>query len=103
MNPDPTNSDLARLVNSIDALRREVAALADRVTAIEAAGPPVRSGPIDQETAFIIAAAVAAFLGKRAHVRQIRLLGSEAWARQGRVTVQASHALSRSSTERSKR
>jgi len=40
-----------------------------------------------------IGAAVAAFLGKRAHVRQIRLVGSAAWGQQGRVTIQASHQL----------
>jgi methylmalonyl-CoA carboxyltransferase large subunit len=42
----------------------------------------------------VIAAAVAAFVGKRAHVRQIRLLGSASWAEHGRVTIQASHVLS---------
>jgi methylmalonyl-CoA carboxyltransferase large subunit len=36
---------------------------------------------------------VAAFLGKKPHIRQIRLLGSAAWSQQGRVTIQASHAL----------
>lgn len=102
MTPEP-KPDLARLVESVEALRHEVARLADRVSALEAAEAPARSAPVDQETVFIIAAAVAAFLGKRAHIRQIRLIGSEAWARQGRVTVQASHALPRSSMERSER
>jgi methylmalonyl-CoA carboxyltransferase 12S subunit len=41
----------------------------------------------------VIAAAIAAFLGKKAHIRQIRLLGSAAWAQEGRVTIQASHAI----------
>jgi methylmalonyl-CoA carboxyltransferase large subunit len=41
----------------------------------------------------VIGAAVAAFLGKKAHVRQVRLLGSHPWAQQGRVTIQASHQL----------
>ncbi len=41
----------------------------------------------------VISAAVAAFLGKRPHIRQIRLLGAAAWAHQGRLTIQASHAL----------
>ncbi|WP_169977398.1 hypothetical protein [Tautonia rosea] len=96
MNPEPT--DLIRLVEAVDALRREVAQLTDRVSAIEAKGASTVTGtsaaaPINQELVFVIAAAVAAFLGKRAHVRQIRLLGSDAWARQGRVTVQASHTL----------
>jgi hypothetical protein len=38
-----------------------------------------------------IAAAVAAFLGERTHIRQVRLLTSEAWAQQGRVSVMSSH------------
>jgi methylmalonyl-CoA carboxyltransferase large subunit len=41
----------------------------------------------------VISAAIAAFLGKKPHVRQIRLLGSAAWAQQGRATIQASHSL----------
>jgi methylmalonyl-CoA carboxyltransferase large subunit len=39
----------------------------------------------------VISAAVAAFLGERAHVRQVRLVHSDAWAQQGRVSVMASH------------
>jgi methylmalonyl-CoA carboxyltransferase large subunit len=39
----------------------------------------------------VITAAVAAFLGERGHVRQVRLLHSDAWAQQGRVSVMASH------------
>lgn len=54
---------------------------------------------ISAETLSILAAAVAAYLGKRARVRGARLLrtGPQAspWAQQGRVYVQASHALPR--------
>ena len=46
---------------------------------------------ITEEAMLVIAATVAAFLGERAHVRQVRLLASEAWAQQGRVSVMASH------------
>ncbi len=99
--------DLARVTEGIDALRREVARLSERVAALEgpagvspaapaapapAAAPPTQ--PIGEELMVVISAAVAAFLGKRPHVRQVRLLGSAAWAQQGRVTIQASHALS---------
>jgi methylmalonyl-CoA carboxyltransferase large subunit len=49
---------------------------------------------VSEEVVLVISAAVAAFLGKKPHIRQIRLLGSAAWAQQGRVTIQASHALS---------
>ena len=47
--------------------------------------------PVSEEILLVIAAAVAAFLGERAHVRQVRLLSSPAWAQQGRVSVMASH------------
>lgn len=48
---------------------------------------------VSEEIIVVISAAVAAFLGKRAHVRQIRLVRSAGWSQQGRVTIQASHAL----------
>ncbi len=56
-----------------------------------AAVPPEPREEIAEETMAVIAAAVAAFLGERAHIRQVRLLASEAWAQQGRVSVMASH------------
>jgi methylmalonyl-CoA carboxyltransferase large subunit len=90
--------DLARLADSLEALRLEVARLNERVAALEAAGgahvapAPVVEG-ISEELILVISAAIAAFLGKKPHIRQIRLLGSAAWAQQGRVTIQASHSL----------
>jgi len=51
---------------------------------------PVR-GEITPDILLVISAAVAAFLGERAHVRQVRLVASPAWAQQGRVSVMASH------------
>ncbi len=58
--------------------------------------PPqaVRTDRLDEELVLVISAAIAAFLGKKPHIRQIRLIGSAAWAQQGRVTIQASHAIS---------
>lgn len=50
--------------------------------------------PVDEETAMIIAAAVAAYLGKRAAVRRIRVVGhgsGDPWAVSGRISLQASH------------
>ena len=38
-----------------------------------------------------IAAAVAAYLGVRARIRQVRLVQSVAWAQVGRATIHASH------------
>jgi methylmalonyl-CoA carboxyltransferase large subunit len=94
--------DLARVADALEALRREVARLGERVAALEARGAvgspaaaPVVAEGLDEELIMVISAAIAAFLGKRPHVRQIRLLRSDAWAQHGRATVQASHALSR--------
>jgi methylmalonyl-CoA carboxyltransferase 12S subunit len=93
--------DLARLADTLEALRREVARLSERVAALEAGGgrqgAPVAPAPvvegISEELVLVIGAAIAAFLGKRPHIRQIRLFRSDAWAQQGRATIQASHAL----------
>jgi methylmalonyl-CoA carboxyltransferase 12S subunit len=94
---------LARLADTLEALRQEVARLGERVAALEkahgqvaaAAAPAPASAAegLSEELVLVISAAIAAFLGKRAHIRQIRLLGSAAWAQQGRATIQASHAL----------
>lgn len=56
-----------------------------------AAAPTVAHQEVTEEVLMVIAATVAAFLGERAHVRQVRLVASEAWAQQGRVSVMASH------------
>jgi methylmalonyl-CoA carboxyltransferase 12S subunit len=75
------------------AAARTKAALADQA-ARPAGAPSSRADGLDEELVLVISAAIAAFLGKKAHIRQIRLIGSGAWAQQGRVTIQASHALS---------
>jgi methylmalonyl-CoA carboxyltransferase large subunit len=54
---------------------------------------PLTSAEISREVVLAISAAVAAFLGKRASIRQIRLTGETPWAMQGRATVQASHGI----------
>jgi methylmalonyl-CoA carboxyltransferase large subunit len=48
---------------------------------------------ISEEEVLAITAALAAWLGVHAHIRQIRLIRTGAWAQQGRVTIQASHRL----------
>src|SRR5438552_169258 len=99
--------DLARLADTLEALRQEVARLSERVMALEqvaatkgAAAPapaPTAAAAaaegLSEELILVIGAAVAAYLGKKAPIRQIRLLGSAGWAQQGRLTIQASHAL----------
>jgi methylmalonyl-CoA carboxyltransferase large subunit len=91
--------DLARLAETVEALRREVARLAERVAALEAAAVPAArvtasppaAEPVSEELIVVLGAAVAAYLGQKVPIRQIRLLGSPAWRRQSRVTIQASH------------
>lgn len=97
-------NELAEVLDAVQSLRREVARLGERITALETgsgpqSAPPAASsaGPslagVNEETLMVISAAIAAFLGKKAPIRQIRLIGSAAWSQQGRVTIQASHAL----------
>ena len=113
--------DLAKVVDTLEGLTRELNRLGQRVAALEAAGastvpaaeitkeaemkapslapspPPAQSSTteeLSEELILVIGAAIAAFVGKKAHIRQIRLIGSAAWAQQGRVTIQASHELS---------
>jgi len=54
---------------------------------------PVAEPEIAEEIILAISAAVAAFLGKRAHIRQVRLASSMAWAQHGRASIQASHGI----------
>jgi methylmalonyl-CoA carboxyltransferase large subunit len=62
-----------------------------------AAAAPVPAAPgraaITEEELIAISAAIGAYLGVRAHIRNIRLLSTNAWAQQGRVSIQASHRL----------
>jgi methylmalonyl-CoA carboxyltransferase 12S subunit len=91
------------IAEALESLRQEVARLGERVAALEAragstprAATPAQSIPpeeLSEELLLVLSAAIAAYLGKRAPIRQIRLLRSDAWAQQGRTTIQASHAL----------
>jgi methylmalonyl-CoA carboxyltransferase large subunit len=51
---------------------------------------------LSPEIIMVLSAAVAAFLGKKARIRQVRRIptvGFNPWAQQGRATIQASHNL----------
>jgi methylmalonyl-CoA carboxyltransferase large subunit len=116
-------ADLTKVVDALEGLRQELHQLQERVAVLEAAAAapppaalPVRDGAVDarpqpqaaappgpappraeglsEEIVLVIGAAIAAFLGKKAHIRAIQLVASPAWAQQGRITIQASHALS---------
>ena len=111
MKTEAANS--SQVAEALEALRQELARLGERVAALEAtagarprAAPPAPAAPtpdkkqpaeaegLSEELVLVISAAIAAFLGKKPHIRMVRLLGSAAWAQQGRTTIQASHALS---------
>lgn len=74
-------------------MRSEIRALGHRVELLEGELARLRQ-PIPEDDLFVLAAAVAAYLGKRAPIRQIRLLGTTTWSQQGRVSIQASRRLS---------
>lgn len=117
MNSHP--AEQGALAEVLEALRAEVAGLSQRLAALEASvgakpkspsgspaaaapvsAPPAPAAPakaseeINQELILVISAAIAAFLGVKPHIRQIRLVSGATWAQQGRATIQASHALS---------
>ena len=94
----------SELVSAIEDLKRELAALSERVANLEsppapaapAALPPASPEPtpgITEEELLAISGALAAYFGVRIHIRQIRLISSGAWAQVGRVFIQASHRL----------
>jgi methylmalonyl-CoA carboxyltransferase large subunit len=95
----------AELAKAVDLLTAQVAEMSRRLEALEgrsngavkAAAAPVQpqavAPGITEEELVAISAAIGAYLGVRAHIRQIRLVSSTAWAQQGRVSIQASHRL----------
>lgn len=101
-------SDQDTLLAVIDELRAEVRSLVARVAELEgraaAAGTTTAATPsttstvalapadtVSEEEMLAISAAIAAFLGVRARIRQVRLVHSATWAQVGRVHIQASH------------
>ena len=63
------------------------------VPARPTAAPPVAAEPAAASITEKELLAISAYLGVRAHIRQIRLVSTSAWAQQGRVSIQASHRL----------
>lgn len=86
-----TDTDTGQL----NQLHQLVAELTRRVDKLEAelAAARADTGPPPIDVVLAISAAVAAYLGKRATVRQVHFAHSRAWAQQGRAEVQASHVV----------
>lgn len=92
--------DLQALLKRVEQLEARVRELETGLTDSLAASPaPAAAAPsippereeISEETLAVISAAIASFLGVKAKIRQVRLVGREAWAQQGRVSIMASH------------
>jgi methylmalonyl-CoA carboxyltransferase large subunit len=87
-----THALLTQMREEINALRQRVNQLEGQRAAAAAAPPAAapRTVPTEEEM-LAISAAVAAFLGVRARIRQVRLVQSSAWAQVGRIGTHASH------------
>jgi len=72
-------------------LRALVAELATRVQTLEDVAAQWHP-EVTEDVMLAISAACAAYLGKRATIRQVHLNRGGAWASQGRTAVQQSHA-----------
>ena len=90
--PVATVEDLARALEQLQAQMAEISRQIQFLEKGDAGGKPAPAG-ITEEELLAISAAIGAYLGVRAHIRQIRLVSTSAWAQQGRVSIQASHRL----------
>lgn len=84
----------ADVLSLIADLRAELNTLRQRVNTLEVqARQTTRAAPAgpSEDDMLVISAAVAAFLGVNARIRQVHLVHSSAWAQVGRMGVQASH------------
>jgi len=101
---------VAELASRLEQLQAQIAEMAHHIETLEKAksgghvtngrgavavmpAPAAAEPGISEEELLAVAAAIGAFLGVRAHIRQIRLVSSTAWAVEGRVSIQASHRL----------
>ena len=78
--------DTAELLARIEELTRRV----EWLEASLSSGPPPPAA-VPPDVVLAISAAVAAYLGTRATVRQVHLRRPSTWATQGRARVMASH------------
>lgn len=99
MKPETTSlAEIAEALASIQSrmaeMGGELARMNERIAAVEADQAAERAARgVGEDVILVIGAAIAAFLGKKAHIRHVHLLGSASWSQQGRVTIQGSHAL----------
>ncbi len=73
-------------------LKQMLEILTQRLSSVESVAGPAEES-LNEETLIAIAAAVAAYLGHKPKIKQIRLVRSANWAQEGRVSIQASHRI----------
>jgi hypothetical protein len=98
----------------IDALSAKITALEEKASArtaglargkIEASAVPGASDEITPETLAAIAETITALLGRKVHIRSVKILETpnaiaNPWAQHGRAVVQASHYLAQPKREK---
>ncbi len=88
----PVEAAIAELVTAVRGLSERV----DRLESALSAGRGGGQGEsVPSDVVIAISAAVAAFLGHRAKVRQVHYRTGQAWAQQGRAVVQGQHNIHR--------
>jgi methylmalonyl-CoA carboxyltransferase large subunit len=85
--PDAAAAEMAELQATIRSLTARVDALEARVRAFHP------DDAIPDDVLVAISAACAAYLGKRATVKQVRLRRQGSWVAQGRAGIHRSHAV----------
>lgn len=84
-------TESAHTADTVAELKALVAELAARVQTLEEDAAQ-RHPEVSDDVLLAIAAACAAYLGKRATIKQVHLRRGGAWATQGLATVQQQHA-----------
>jgi methylmalonyl-CoA carboxyltransferase 12S subunit len=83
----PENATTAELLAAVRALAERVEQLETELDAVRRTTEP----GVPDDVVLAVSAAVAAFLGHRAKVKQVHYRTGQAWAQQGRVVVQGQH------------
>lgn len=104
MDTDVNVQALLKRIEELEAHVRELhggaqqAPAAAAATAATAAAAAPAAAPAAQEpeelsadVLLAMSAAIAAFLGVKARIKQVRLVGREVWVQQGRASIMASH------------
>ncbi len=80
---------VAELLDAVRGLTARVEQLEAELAEVRA----LQAQDVPEDVLLAISAAVAAFLGHRAKVKQVHFRTGQAWAQQGRVAVQGHHII----------